>query len=120
MIIVNVSYDNSERQVNQLIKLHIDQSNSKNVIELKHDLYSNEQLIEELTYVLDMIVSDCSVKVGEKYKTRSNKENSEIALEKRNEVLYLMLQKSFTCEEYFLDKNNDIYASSEYCSKDCD
>lgn len=92
-----------------MIKLYVNQSNGNNIINLEHDLYSNEQLIEELTYALDMIVSDCSVKVGEKYKTRSKRENSEIALKKRNEVLELMLQKSFTCEEYFkTDKNNDI------------
>lgn len=72
-----------------MIKLYIDQSSSNSTIELKHDLYSNEQLVEELSYVLDMIISDCTVKVGEKNKTRSNIENSKIELKKG---LKLMLQ----------------------------
>lgn len=98
-----------------MISVHID--GVENKLKLEHSLYCDQHLIDELTKVLDIIISDLYLKVDRKNINKTLNVKEEILLKKRKQVLEEMMKLDCTCRDYLSTEEN---STKIYICENCD
>ncbi|CEJ75483.1 Uncharacterised protein [[Clostridium] sordellii] len=99
-----------------MIKVYIDEV--KGIFELEHNMCCREQLVNELTKILDIIIVDCEIKEKLEYKNKTLKEKEILTVNLRQLIINQILKMDCSCIEYLSNKEKHIKdIPCEYCKE---